>query len=350
MKLILSSHISEKNNNKGFTLVELLVTTLISAIILGASLSLIVDQRKQFVTDQTRTQVSQNLRTGMDLIGADVKRAGEGLEKDKKQPVIVLIDENDTNNYSDADELILQRKIIPEKLAVCEEVAIGASSITVSIASGSGLCNFSDGDADGFTDQLRSFREHRCEEDGTAGCIATTPDDCEEDDDECTWAYIYNTDKNYGEFFQYAFEDIDSTDPKLNRIYLGGSSSLDLNYPVADNPEIYLLEEQKYRLIDGVLELVVNQQDDEPLRLINQVQNFEVTIQASVPYGSPSFNPDRFNPIGVTPPWKNIEHIEVILVAENPAQSDLITISEDEDRRTLTSKFFPRINSNFDPT
>ena len=349
MKLILSSRISKKNN-KGFTLVELLVTTLISAVILGASLSLIVDQRKQFITDQNRTQVSQNLRTGMDLIGADVKRAGEGLEKDSKQPVIVLIDESHPNNDSDADELILQRKLIPEKLAVCEDVAAGASSITVSIASGSGFCRFSSNEtptADEFTDQLNIFRDYRCQEDGTAGCAGSPPDNCDDDDDECTWAYIYNPNTNSGEFFWYVFEDVDSTDPELNRIYLGGSSSLASNYPAADNPEIYLLEEQEYRLKGDVLELVVNRQESESLRLINQVQDFQVTLQASGASNS-SFNPNGFNSGGVQPPeWEKIEHVEVILVTENPAQSDLITLSED--RRTLTSKFFPRINTNFKP-
>lgn len=138
MKLRLST----RSSNSGFTLVELLVTTLISTIILGASLSLIVDQRKQFLTDQNRTQTSQNLRAGMDLIGTDIKLTGERLEEDFEQPGVMLIDASHANNTSDSDELILQRKLIPEKLGVCADVAAGATSIAVSTASGSGLCIF----------------------------------------------------------------------------------------------------------------------------------------------------------------------------------------------------------------
>ncbi len=336
MKLRLST----RSSNKGFTLVELLVTTLISSIILGASLSLIVDQRKQFVTDQNRTQASQNLRTGMDLVGTDVKLAGERLEEDFEQPAVVLIDESHSNNTSDADELVVQRKLIPEKLGVCADVAAGASSITVSIASGSDLCTFSSNEtptADEYTDLLNIFRDYRCEEDGTAGCARTTAPGAGNCDDECTWAYIYNPNTNSGEFFQYAFEDVDSTDPELNRIYLGGSSTLASNYPAADNPEIYLLEEREYRLNGEVLELVINRQNSEPLRLINEVQDFEVTVQASGASNS-SFNPDGVPTTALN--WRDIEHIEVELKTNNPATSDLIELSED--KRTLSSKFFPR--------
>ncbi|KAI9135010.1 prepilin-type N-terminal cleavage/methylation domain-containing protein [Acaryochloris sp. CCMEE 5410] len=336
MKLRLST----RSSNSGFTLVELLVTTLISTIILGASLSLIVDQRKQFLTDQNRTQTSQNLRAGMDLIGTDIKLTGERLEEDFEQPGVMLIDASHANNTSDSDELILQRKLIPEKLGVCADVAAGATSIAVSTASGSGLCIFSSNEtptADGLTDLLNIFRDYRCEEDGAAGCARTTALTGSNCDGECTWAYIYNPSTNSGEFFQYAFEEADSTDPELNRIYLGGTATLASAYPAADNPEIYLLEEREYRLNGDVLELVVNRQDSDALRLINEVQNFEVTIQASGVSNS-SFNPNSVPSTALN--WQNIEHIEVELKTNNPSQSDLITLAED--KRTLTSRFFPR--------
>lgn len=86
-----------------------------------------------------------------------------------------------------------------------------------------------------------------------------------------------------------------------------------------------------------VLELVVNRQDSDALRLINEVQNFEVTIQASGVSNS-SFNPNSVPSTALN--WQNIEHIEVELKTNNPSQSDLITLAED--KRTLTSRFFPR--------
>lgn len=336
MKLRLST----RSSNSGFTLVELIVTTLISSIILGASLSLIVGQRRQFVTDQNRTQASQNLRAGMDLIGTDIKLTGERLEEDFEQPTVMLIDESHGNNNSDSDELVLQRKLIPEKLGVCADVAAGATSITVSTASGSGLCIFSSNEtptADGLTDLLNIFQDYRCEEDGTAGCdrtIALSGSNC---DGECTWAYIYNPSTNSGEFFQYAFEEVDSTDPEVNRIFLGGSSTLASAYPAAQNPEIYLLEEREYRLNGDVLELVINRQESDALRLINEVQSFEATIQAAGSSNS-SFNPNGVPSTALN--WQTIDHIEVELKTNNPAQSDLIALSED--KRTLTSRFFPR--------
>lgn len=53
---------------------------------------LIVDQRKLFVEDQNRSQINQNLRAAIDLVGTDVKQTGERLVGNTQFPVVRVVD------------------------------------------------------------------------------------------------------------------------------------------------------------------------------------------------------------------------------------------------------------------
>ncbi len=63
----------------GFALVEMLAALTVAALATAAALTLTLSSRKLYETDQRRTDVNQNLRSALDLIGIDLRQAGERL-------------------------------------------------------------------------------------------------------------------------------------------------------------------------------------------------------------------------------------------------------------------------------
>lgn len=352
------------DSNKGFTLVELLVTTLIASVVLGLSLSLITDQRKQYVTNQVRSEVNQTLRTAIDLIGTDIQLAGSRLKNDSNLPVVSVI-----NGASGApDQLILQQKLIGNTLPLC--ATLSGSTTTITVAKKLPLpptlpiptceAEWSDSPINNLTDALDAFKNYRCGIDGTPACdartAAPTPGNCIE---ECPWAYIYDPVYKRGEFFQYGFEAANLTGTE-NYIYKGSPGNWQYTYTYnssnsANNPIIYLLEERRYSLNGDELELTINRQGATPL--VNKVQNFQVQVsRRTSPTGTPlvfgitdSFNPNYTGAptpsfTGATAPyWQDIQYLQVDLTAANPADSDAITLKQCANNQCqLSSRFFPR--------
>lgn len=366
-------------SNKGFTLLELLVASFVSLVVLGLSLRLIVDQRQLFVKDQERTQVNQNLRVAIDLVGTDIKQTGERLVGTPLAVVQVI-----NGAGASPDRLKLQRRVISEVLPVCQPVSGSQSTIIVSLSiappnPANPVCPFSNGNADPLPDNLQQWRDTRCRQDSIDGCYRTTNitvnDSCLAQggsDRECLWAYIYNPANGQGEFFHYAFESSvtssgttqylihrapsnpgspsnNSTTPNNNvwRSTYPYTAPTPAN-PNPTNPIIYVLEEREYRLEnnpnpsfpgDKVLELILNQQDsnNKPIRLVNQLRDFQV--QAFL-VSAPSVPVDVFNAITPVPPatfsnWQTIKAIKVEL-KEKVEPSDLTP------NQIVSSKFFPR--------
>lgn len=328
-------------SNKGFTLVELLVTTLIASVVLVSSLGLITNQRRRFVSDQVRAESNQTLRVGLDLIGADIKNTGDFLETDINLPVVSVID----GAAGAPDEVILQRKLISDTLTVCEDVNAGVkATITVAVRPGAGDCPiYSDGNNDDLNDPLTLASRERCEQDNVAGCdrvAALASTTC---DDECVTAYIYDPVDREGEFFSYMFEEPDATpNPTLNRIFVGDGAAFANTYQVANRPVIYLLEQRHYRLNNNVLQLSVNRGNF--VSIVNQVADFQVQAQLTT-------NPNPLDAFNSTPggdpqtyqqtnPFTSLQFLQVDLQSVDPSESDLTEL--DADQRQISSRFYPR--------
>jgi type IV pilus assembly protein PilW len=341
---------SSPDSNKGFTLVELLVTTLIASVVLGLSLSLITDQRKQYVTNQVRSENNQTLRAGLDLIGTDIKITGDYLESDAELPVVSVI------NNSSGDQLVLQRKMIPDVLSLCAPLSGSETVLTVAKnPPETGCGSFSDGNTNQLTDTLDAFKNYRCGIDGAAACTArTAPPTVGSCIDECVWAYIHDPVNDRGEFFKYGYEAFNNTSGTLNYIYKGNDGDWQYSYTYdstnkANNPVIYILEERLYSLnnTDKVLELTTNRQTSDVKRLVNKVDNFQVQVSrlTSTPPDTPAYatlNEFNLNYTTAAPTldWQTIQYIQVDLTATNSSDSDLISLSANQ--RQLSSKFFPR--------
>ena len=62
----------------GVTLVELLITVVIGVVILGLTFSIVMANRQLMTRDQVNTELAQNLRIGADILGDDLRVAGQG--------------------------------------------------------------------------------------------------------------------------------------------------------------------------------------------------------------------------------------------------------------------------------
>ncbi len=66
----------ETNNESGFTLIEIMVTILISSIMMGAVFMSYSGQQKSYVINNRLTEVQQNLRAATIIMAKDIREAG----------------------------------------------------------------------------------------------------------------------------------------------------------------------------------------------------------------------------------------------------------------------------------
>jgi type II secretory pathway pseudopilin PulG len=323
--------------NKGFTLIELVVASAVALTILGISLGMITEQRRWVLGDQTRASANDNLRLASDLIGQDIKQAGERLESNAQLSGISII----AGTLGAPSTLVLQRQLLQETLPVCQSIGAGTTSSTIDVSVLNGIiagidygsavanCTYSYAVPSGGepstaltslkpTANLRSWRTFRCTQN-----IPASPgtDPCASTGSTTAWAYIYQQDSpglGHGEFFEYSTEGqgscVSSTafpapsSRTCQKIQRTGSTGWKYSYTYNPNaaandtsqPRIYLLEERRYsvtpdvdtaRTDDYILKLSINQQTDK--RIANQISNFQVwgkvpSSYTAVPFSAPT--------------------------------------------------------------
>jgi hypothetical protein len=327
VKLSISLFLTLKSRTtRGITMLELIVASAVALGILSVALGAISEQRRQVLGDRTRAGVNDNLRIASDLIGQDIKQAGELLESDFTLPGVSIIP---GSTASDPSTMVLQRQLLAQKLPVCQSISSGSttSAIDIAVVSNTTLTPSSYANCPYSytaptapatsepsatltsllpTDNLRQWRNYRCTADGpgaanTDVCTRTTyvtSTSCKQfggTDAECTWAFIYDPVNKRGEFFLYSFEDTAAcaTSALSSRICQRilradgnpwqNSYTYDPNGAATQQPQLYILEEKRYNLVadtdttrtdDFILQLSVNRQP--ALRIANQFSNFQV--------------------------------------------------------------------------
>jgi prepilin-type N-terminal cleavage/methylation domain-containing protein len=330
-------------SQQGLTLLELLVTVVVSSVILGVSLGLIVTQRRQYINQQATTDVNQTIQSSMDLIGADVRQTGEKVGLGLGLPIIRVIDGGGTA----PDTLVLQRKLLAQDLTVCANVKSNASSIRV-VDKSTVACPFTDGTpSNGVPDNVEEWRAYRCQLSATKTNCVAPPGDCKQTmpasaNDECSWAYIFDSNTGEGEFFLYSGEAQEGS-PKDQRYRINVETSITKNYPAGS--KLYILEERRYALGapdargDRILDLSLVDRDtntifsNAPLQIVNRLRDFQVEGIDSTGTEIDTFNDFSTFPYG---DWTALKAIKISFKVENIGPDAKPVI------QTLTSQFFPR--------
>ena len=269
----------------GVTAIELLIAMGIASILFSVVLGLILSSRRLYDTDHTRVQTLQNLRSNLDVIGVDIRKAGVNLPA--SFPALLISD-----GGLGADTLTVRQGLVDTPLIICVDNTL------IVYDTNQPNCNFEDNNSNSFPDLLDTWQSFRLADGGTLK------------------AYIYDPINGQGEFFDINNE----SDLGGGQYGLTGTTS----NSYLQGARIYIIEERKYQLVSDVLEMVVN-----------EVNTFEVSFgitdlqfQVGLQDGSTT------NSFDVTDNWKTIDWIDVNITAHG---------SDGEGAtRTLSSRLLPR--------
>lgn len=321
----LSSLKKTLKRGKGFSLVELLAASLVGASVIGVAGSLIFFNRNLYLKDSSRTQVNQNLRASVDLIGFDARQAGERLPADF--PAVIL---NQAGNPAGPDNLIINRALVDVVLNVCDDVNSGSSS-SISLAV-----------------VPEDLLNTRCLPDSVKDAEIATWENYRTSNGNVVNAYIYDPVTQVGEFFDYDGVTTSSTEYSLSRD--GGSWTN--SYPVVNNPRVYLLEQRTFFLTNlspnppdcfadtagtpDVLTLVINGDcTNQRFGLTDNIDDF----QAQVCFQSGANCVDSLTfatSANAATGWTDISSIDVSVTGSTNFAAGR------ETSRTVESRFFPR--------
>lgn len=282
-----------QNSDDGFTLLELLVSVVIGLGAMSIALSSVLTTKNAYRADHTRTKLNQDLRSALDLIGANVRITGENLSS--SFPSFLIVD-----GGTDSDELILRRNTRDEILKVCNSITPSSGYDIVFATGGESGCIYSDN-----VYNYSSWRTARLERPELSIPI-----------------YLYDIASKQGEWREYIGESDEGTALAITT----ATASWSNNYSNSSSA-VYMLEEWRFRVRDNSLELIINNQIDNPQIVAFGVTNF----QAQVIYPDGSIVTSFTN----TEDWTDIESIEVSLTASD-------TFRAKPFERTLTGRFFPR--------
>ncbi len=302
-----------RNSNKGFTLLELLVGLILMSIVGGMAMSAFVNTSSSFQKDKKNIDSNQNLSAVLDIIGTDIRQAGEGINEGQFPAIEFSLDpDNSTASTAtnvtnpQASSTITIRKAVAPSLTLCESIAANVTKLptTLLVADSTvttpvNVCNpgtlvtlGSGATAIIRPTALLTAREYRCQLDSPDSNYATTTTDlC-----AATKPSIPSSDKEkvraaisdgigHIRTFNYSDDSVVTASSKYS-ISVGNNDSgvsTMLNdarnqgvvYPIGS--PIYLIEEKVYRLNGGNLTLSIN---GEPARtLIKNIAQFNISAR-----------------------------------------------------------------------
>lgn len=311
----------QHKHQHGFTLIELLITLVVGMLVISAAVSVTIASNRMFRVDRARTRMNQDLRAASDLVGADVRTAGSYLPNDGLQPVVVR----------NGNELEIRRSLLSTQLPVCANIKSG-SNADVAFVSNTGNSNKSgnpacdadarDADGNGTPDDLEEWVAYRT--------------DTEINPNQTATVYIWPaSDGSSGEFFVYDAED--NSDQHIHKA--SGKWQQDYDADATPHPQLYVLEMRRYQLSDdGILQLIINEDEENPLNLVNNITDFQVRAVLTDGTVVTDFG-DGLN--NTTDLFTDIASIEIDVQAEEQVSPNQLV------SRELNNRFFPRNILNF---
>lgn len=318
------------NRDAGFTLVELLITMGIALVILTATLQLILSSRTVYNKDSARVEANQNLRSGMDLMRDDVRQAGERLTS--AFPALEVV------NTAQGRELITRKNLSSDVLPICYNLTKDQSSniafeqgkatvlgvLNVKVPSTNAECPVSSASAplwDGYrTDAGGTMR-----------------------------VYVWDATNRLGNFMNVTA--VQSASAGNNPVVSGGTTlfvntlaqalviqgTWPRTYLAINQPRVYLIEEHRYRLQNGLLQMIVNDLTD-----VATIKNVAANI-TQLSANTYIKNPSGGDPIlsngdgtfGGTTNWQTITSVRLTLQTNVNMQNSAVS-------RSLTEDVLPR--------
>jgi type II secretory pathway pseudopilin PulG len=285
---------SSRNYSNGFTLIELMVTTLIGMTVVAITLDFTQNANKTLNRDMARTRLTQNLRGSLDIINTQIRITGENLSS--SFPAILL------ENNSEDQTLILRRALLAEALPICTDITAGAVVDNyVEIANDSLVAGCD------YTSQQYAYSQWS---------------EYRQNNGNSVRAYLYNIGTETGEYFTYNNEEDTGTDLRIKHT----QSSWINSYPVGSSV-MYLIEEKKYQKNGDILELIEDGDTANPLKISFGITDFNIEIALQDNTTLTTFTTANN--------WNDIKYIQVSIAGQENTAHELLN-SE------LTGKFFPR--------
>ena len=283
------------SGQRGYTIAEMLVSLTIGMIVTSLTLSSSVVNRYTISRDLVRTRLNQNLRGSLDLIGLDVRVAGENLTN--SFPAIEIVNASGANS----DKLFLRRNLLEEVLPLCTSIAAGSATTTLIVAQTTATpgCSYS-----GQTHNYTTWESYRTSNGGSVN------------------AFIFDTANKHGEFFTYQSGVATGSQYRL----IAAPRTWQYGY-TAGTTAIYILEEWEYRRENDLIKLVANR---------NEALPYDVTFGVTDVQFSALLN-DATTVIAFdkTKDWTTIASVEILITGQEKFSGKMTT-------RTVTGKFFPR--------
>lgn len=266
---------------------------LVTSLILSSSLAV----RNVLGRDVARTRLNQNLRGSLDIMGVDIREAGEQLSA--QFPAVEI--EDGSNGSSDV--LTVRRNLRAEVLPLCQQITQNSTVQEIVFASSSSA---------------------------DAGCVPSG-----QDHNYNVWknyrvsgggkvdAFVYDSTTKTGEFFEYAGE---SRTNQLYKLQRTGATPWTHTYPTTSSA-IYLLEEWRYSRDGELLRVIQNRHDAEALDVAFGVTDFQVTAEMQDGTSSSFFTSSDS--------WTQLKAVGVRIVGSDHYAGRTIT-------RTVRGEYCPR--------
>jgi prepilin-type N-terminal cleavage/methylation domain-containing protein len=284
-------------SERGFTLMELLVSMTITSIAMAMVVGGALTFRSVYFTDVTRTRINGNLRSAMDIVSMNIRQAGENMLS--SFPAVLLTDAAG----SSSDILTLRRGLVPEVLTLCEDVAAGSHTLNISKA---GLANA------------------ECVPSNVAPLYTVFDNLRDAEATNILRLYIYDKSTHEGEFIDYISGDASSgqyvlTTTAVSRAY----SQL--------NTSLYYIEEYQFQFdsVNSQLVLYIDGNAGTPQPVAFDITNFQVLLEMDDNTNWVAFNASSAKE------WKDIRQIQISLSGQNSYKGHTMS-------STITSKYFPR--------
>jgi type II secretory pathway pseudopilin PulG len=124
-----------QTSSNGFTLIELLVGLIITFLIGGLAMDAFINASNMFKNDQRNINNDQNLSAALEVIGNDIKQAGEQIGDTKFPAIEIKLNDNGTTaDTTDDFSTIIIRRALTSPLTLCEKIDVGANPTALTVA------------------------------------------------------------------------------------------------------------------------------------------------------------------------------------------------------------------------